>query len=56
MVIAEQDQDSSWLDIDHFPDSNLGFEDCATEDECHEMGTIEDMWRSDGVKEVQAQG
>ena len=30
----QEHRDSSWLYIDHFPDSNLGFEDCATEDEC----------------------
>lgn len=33
-------QDSSWLDIDDFPDSYLVFEDSAVVDKCQETGDI----------------
>jgi len=44
-------RDNSWLDIDHFLDIDLGFEDSAAEDKCQEMGKIEDKLRFDGAKD-----
>ena len=46
----QEHQDSSWLDVDQFPDSDLRFED---EDKCQKMGDIEDNLRSDGAKDGQ---
>ena len=49
----QEHQDSSWLNIDHFPDSDLGFENNAPEDKCQRMGNVEDKLGSDGAKDGQ---
>ena len=51
----QEHQDSSWLDINQFPDSHIGFEDGAAEDECQKMGDIEGNLGSDGAKDGQAE-
>ena len=51
----QEHQDSTWLDIDHFPDSDLGFENSAAEDECQRMGNIEDKSESNRAKDGQAE-
>ena len=43
-------QDSSWLDIDHFPDSDLWSEKSVTESKCHGMGNIEGKSVSDRAR------
>lgn len=52
---VQEHQNSSWLDIDHFPDSHPGFEDRAAEDKCQKMGNIEDKSGSDGAKDGEAE-
>ena len=44
----QEHQDSSWLNIDHFADSHLEFEDSATEGEYQKMGNIKDGQAEDG--------
>ncbi|KAL9638917.1 MAG: hypothetical protein Q9164_001258 [Protoblastenia rupestris] len=44
----------SWLDIDHFPDSQLGLEDSAAKDKPQAIGNIEDEPEPDGGKDRQA--
>ncbi|KAI4135949.1 MAG: hypothetical protein LQ347_000235 [Umbilicaria vellea] len=54
-LILQEHQDISWLNIDHFLDSHLGFEDSAAEDKYQKMGNIEDKSESHGVKDGQAE-
>ncbi|KAL8959486.1 MAG: hypothetical protein Q9193_003661, partial [Seirophora villosa] len=51
----QEHQDSSWLNIDHFPNSGLVFEDNKAEDRCQKMGNIEDKSGSDGTKDSEAE-
>lgn len=50
----QEPQDSSWLYIDHFPDSHLGLEDSAIEQKYQKMGNIEES-ESHGAKDGQAE-
>lgn len=47
-------RDSSWLDIDRFPDNHLGFEDSAAEEKFQKLGEIEDKSGPDGATDGQA--
>lgn len=49
-------QNSSWLNIDPFPDNSLGFEDSAAEDKYQKIGNIEDKSESHGAKDGQTIG
>ncbi|KAG8529796.1 uncharacterized protein KY384_005277 [Bacidia gigantensis] len=51
----QEHQDSSWLDVDQFPDTDLRFEDRAAEDKCQKLGDLEDNLRSDSAKDGQAE-
>lgn len=51
----QEHQDSSWLVVDQFPDSDLRFEDRAAEYKCQKLGNREDSLRSDGAKDGQAE-
>ena len=61
----QEHQDSGWLNIDHFPDSGLVFENNIAEDKCQKMGNIEDKCQkmgnikdksgSDGTKDGEAE-
>ncbi|KAL8799826.1 MAG: hypothetical protein Q9200_007435 [Gallowayella weberi] len=50
----QEQQDSSWLDIDHFFNSDLDAEDGAAEGKCQKTGNIEDKPGPDGAKDGQA--
>lgn len=52
---AHEQRDSSWLDIDHFLNSDLEVEDRAAEGKYQEMGNIADKSGSNGAKDSQAQ-
>lgn len=41
------------MNIDHFPDSDLSFENNAPEDKCQRIRNVEDKLRSDGAKDGQ---
>lgn len=49
----QEHHDSSWLDIDYFPDNYSGFEDSVTEDKCQKMGDIQDNAGADGAEDSQ---
>ncbi len=51
----QEHQDSSWLDIDYFPDSRLVFKDSAAKDKCQKMGDIQDNAGADGAKDGQGE-
>ena len=51
----EEQQDSLWLDINHFPKSNLGVEDGAAEDKYQKIKNIEDNSGSHNAKDGQAE-
>lgn len=50
----QEQPDSSWLDIDHFFNSDLEAEDGAAEGKCQETGNFEDKPGPDGAKDGQA--
>ena len=50
----QEHQDSSWLDVDQFPDSDLRFEDRAAENNCQKLKDLEDTLQSDDIKDGQA--
>ena len=51
----QEHQDSSWLNINHFPDSGLVIEDNIAEDKCQKIRNIEDKSGSDGTKDGEAE-
>ncbi|KAL8809568.1 MAG: hypothetical protein Q9223_007908 [Gallowayella weberi] len=51
---SQEQQDSSWLDIDHFFNSDLDAEDGAAEGKCQKTGNIEDKPGPDGATDGQA--
>lgn len=50
----QEQRDSSWLDIDHFFNSDLEAEDVAAVCKCQETGDSEDKPEADGAMEGQA--
>ncbi|KAL9628380.1 MAG: hypothetical protein Q9164_007299, partial [Protoblastenia rupestris] len=50
----QEQQNSSWLDIDHFFNSDLEAEDGAAEGKCQETGNFEDKPGPDSAKDGQA--
>ncbi len=61
----QEHQDSSWLNIDHFPDNSLVFENNIAkdkyqkigniEDKCQKMGNIKDKSGSNSTKDSEAE-
>lgn len=47
----QEDPNGSWLDIDHFPDSPLGFENSAAEGRCSCVADIMENSGPDGTKD-----
>ena len=50
----QEQRDSSWLDVDHFFNSDLEAEDVAAVGKCQETGDSEDKPEADGAKDGQA--
>ncbi|KAL9580022.1 MAG: hypothetical protein Q9212_004739 [Teloschistes hypoglaucus] len=51
---SQEQRDNSWLDIDHFFNSDLEAKDGAAEGKCQETGNFEDKPGPDGAKDGQA--
>ena len=52
---SQELQDSSWLDINHFPNINLGFKYSAFDDQYRKTGVIEDKPGPNNAKDGQSE-